>query len=117
MSLLKVIERARAVLHVDASASPKDVKRAYRRRVREAPPDRMPEEFRRVRDAYELLQDLETWANEALMSRTPSVDPPRLQLPTVDRGSTAVAMLRAMAGRLDERELVGLEAVEASDGG
>lgn len=44
------------MLGVDASASPKDLKRAYLRKTKSVRPERDPEGFQRVREAYELLR-------------------------------------------------------------
>lgn len=48
---------AREVLGVDASASPAEIERAYRERVKEVHPDQGGDEeaFKRVREAYEQL--------------------------------------------------------------
>jgi len=46
-----------AVLGVSAEATDEEIRAAYLLKVRECPPDRAPEEFERVRDAYELLRD------------------------------------------------------------
>jgi curved DNA-binding protein CbpA len=46
-----------AVLGVSPDASDEEVRAAYLAKVREYPPDRAPEPFERIRDAYELLRD------------------------------------------------------------
>ena len=45
------------VLGVSKSASPEEIKRAYLRLVRRFTPERAPEEFKRIRQAYETLSD------------------------------------------------------------
>lgn len=50
------LDDARAVLSVDAEASKKEMRRAYLRLVRKHKPDRDPEGFKRVREAYELAR-------------------------------------------------------------
>jgi uncharacterized protein (DUF1786 family) len=45
------------VLGVPAGASEEEIRAAYLSKVREFPPDRSPEEFERVRDAYDTLRD------------------------------------------------------------
>lgn len=45
------------VLGVPAGASEEEIQEAYRRKVREHPPQTDPEGFKRVREAYEFLQD------------------------------------------------------------
>lgn len=46
-----------AVLEVSIDASPEDIRAAYLRKVREFPPERSPDEFEKVRDAYSILRD------------------------------------------------------------
>ena len=46
-----------AVLGVSADATDEEIRAAYLQKVRECPPDRAPEPFERVRDAYEMLRD------------------------------------------------------------
>ena len=50
-------DEALAVLGVSASATPEQVRAAYLEKVRQHPPDRDPEQFERVRDAYGRLRD------------------------------------------------------------
>ena len=45
------------VLGVPPSATDEEIRAAYLAKVRECPPDRSPEQFERIRDAYELLRD------------------------------------------------------------
>lgn len=47
-------------LGVDRDASPEDIKHAYAAAVREYPPERHPEEFQRIREAFETLSDPES---------------------------------------------------------
>jgi DnaJ-class molecular chaperone len=48
------------VLGIDASADDGEVRAAYLAAVRRSPPDRDPENFRRVREAYEAVRDEES---------------------------------------------------------
>jgi curved DNA-binding protein CbpA len=48
---------AREVLGIPVNASEEEIRAAYLRKVKEHPPDRSPEEFERIRDAYETLRD------------------------------------------------------------
>ena len=50
-------EDAREILGVAANAGDAEIRAAYLRKVKENPPDRAPEQFERIRDAYELLRD------------------------------------------------------------
>ena len=45
------------VLEVPSTATADEIRSAYLRKVAAHPPDRDPEEFERVRDAYEILRD------------------------------------------------------------
>jgi curved DNA-binding protein CbpA len=45
------------VLGVSADAADEEIRAAYLLKVRECPPDRAPDQFERVRDAYEMLRD------------------------------------------------------------
>ena len=48
---------ARQVLGVRVEDGEDEIRAAYLQRVKEHPPDRSPEEFERIRDAYESLRD------------------------------------------------------------
>jgi len=48
---------ARKVLGVNQDATEEEIRAAYVRKVREYPPDRSPEEFECIRDAYDSLRD------------------------------------------------------------
>ena len=45
------------LLGISADASSDDVRQAYLKRVREFPPDRDPDRFREIHDAYTMLSD------------------------------------------------------------
>lgn len=45
------------VLGVTAEASAEDIRKAYLAKIREFPPDRKPEAFEQIRDAYDTLSD------------------------------------------------------------
>jgi len=45
------------ILEVSWDASEEEIRAAYLRKVKEHPPERSPEEFERIRDAYEMLRD------------------------------------------------------------
>jgi curved DNA-binding protein CbpA len=47
---------AARLLGVPLGATEKEIRAAYLRGIRENPPDRAPEAFERVRDAYEVLR-------------------------------------------------------------
>lgn len=60
-----------SVLGVRADSSDEQVRSAYLRKVKEFPPDRSPDEFERVRDAYELLRDRRRRVRHSLFSIDP----------------------------------------------
>ena len=47
----------REVLGVSSSAGEEEIRAAYLRKVKEYPPDQAPEEFEKVRNAFETLRD------------------------------------------------------------
>lgn len=59
------------VLGVSQDATDEDIRAAYLLKVREYPPDRSPERFEKIRDAYEILRD----PRRRLRHRLFSVDP------------------------------------------
>jgi curved DNA-binding protein CbpA len=74
----------REILGVEPTASDAEIRAAYLRKVKEFPPDRAPEQFERIRDAYELLRDPRRRALLMLLA----VDPrsPLASLLPADRG-------------------------------
>ncbi len=56
-----------SILGVEPTASPSELRIAYHRQVREHPPERDPEGFKRVRDAYETLRSPRKRAEMALL--------------------------------------------------
>jgi hypothetical protein len=105
VSLLTPFEEARATLGLGATEEDTGtIKRAYRRAIAAHPPDRDPEAFQRVRDAYELLTNPGRRAREMLLYPVPMAAPPAPP-PAQDpppRGTAAVALLRLLATRIDQ---------------
>jgi DnaJ-class molecular chaperone len=64
-------DSARALLGVAPDASEADVRAAYLEQVCRHPPDRDPEQFERVRDAYEKLRDPRQRARQVLEGPDP----------------------------------------------
>lgn len=54
------------ILGVRRDASPQEVKKAYFTLVRKFPPEKQPDQFKRIRRAYDLLKDRETRAEADL---------------------------------------------------
>ena len=59
------------ILGVAEEADDELIRAAYLRRVKESPPDRSPEEFERIRDAYEALKDPRRRSQVMLLSADP----------------------------------------------
>jgi curved DNA-binding protein CbpA len=58
----------REVLGVGQDAGEEEIRSAYVRKVKEHPPDRSPEEFERIRDAYDGLRDPRRRMRDRLLS-------------------------------------------------
>jgi DnaJ-class molecular chaperone len=48
---------ANDILGVTANAGEEEIRNAYLNKVKEFPPDRSPDQFERIRDAYDTLRD------------------------------------------------------------
>ncbi len=59
---------ATEILGVGWKAGPEEIREAYLRKVKEHPPDRDPEEFEKIRDAYEILSDPRRRMRDLLLS-------------------------------------------------
>jgi hypothetical protein len=59
---------AAEILGVAANASEDEVRSAYLEKVKQFPPDRSPEAFERIRDAYEKLRDPRSRAKAMLIA-------------------------------------------------
>lgn len=65
------------ILDLTADAGDDDVRRAYLQKVKDNPPDRDPERFRLIREAYEALKDRRSRLDYALFT-PPEADFSRL---------------------------------------
>ena len=63
-----------AILGVSVQADDTEVRRAYLQKVKEYPPDRAPEQFERVRDAYEDLRDPRLRSRRMLVAADPQAE-------------------------------------------
>lgn len=61
----------RAVLGVSVTAGPGEIRAAYLEAVKRHPPDRDPEAFERIRDAYEALRDPKRRIQSVLLAEDP----------------------------------------------
>jgi curved DNA-binding protein CbpA len=59
------------ILGISPDATTEEIRAAYVRKVRENPPDRKPEAFEQIRDAYRYLGDPRRRAQERLLSGDP----------------------------------------------
>jgi preprotein translocase subunit Sec63 len=80
------------ILGVREDAGAEDIRRAYLEKIKMYPPDRAPEAFEKIRDAYELLQDPRKRM--------------RLMLSNVDPKAPLVSLLEGQKGK---RNFVGPE--------
>jgi curved DNA-binding protein CbpA len=108
MSIFRPFIEARALLGVPDDADGAAIKRAYRKLVLAHPPDSDPEGFRRVRDAYEMLQAPLDRVQEILFREEPAIDPPPPP-PPVERAPPvplALVLLRIVASQVDAEALL-----------
>ena len=61
----------REVLGVPPNAGEEEIRAAYLRKVKEYPPDRSPEEFEKIRDAFETLRDPRKRTRAMLLATDP----------------------------------------------
>lgn len=71
-------EEAASLLGVNLGAGDDELRAAYLEKVRRHPPDREPEQFERIRDAYERLRDPTLRARQVLDGPEPGLPLPRL---------------------------------------
>ena len=62
---------AREVLGIPLSAGEEEIRAAFLNKVKEHPPDKSPEQFERIRDAYETLRDPRRRARQMLLPEDP----------------------------------------------
>jgi DnaJ-class molecular chaperone len=65
------VERAAALLGISVSASEQELRAAYLQKVQQHPPDRDPEVFEQVRDAYEQMRNPAVRAQAVLQGPSP----------------------------------------------
>ena len=117
MKLVAILHQARDRLGVGPDDDAATLRRAYRRAVRQHPPDRDPTEFQRVREAYDLLRDPVAAIRRRLKRALPLVDPPRPPepKPPARRGTTALGILRLAVTGLPASELLPPEVLEPTE--
>jgi len=62
------------VLGIDSTADEQQIRAAYLRNVKTFPPDRAPQEFERVRDAYQQLRDPRRRSHHMILAADPQAD-------------------------------------------
>ena len=62
------------ILGVSMDADEKQIRSAYIQKVKDFPPDRDPEQFERIRDAYELLRDPARRVKSMIIAVDPQAD-------------------------------------------
>jgi len=102
---------ARALLDLADDADTKAIRRAYRKAVAAHPPDRDPERFRQVRQAYELLTNPMKRAAGLLDCPVTHAPPPPLPATQAVEREPPIenTLLRAIAGQLPVSALLGKE--------
>ena len=63
-----------AVLALPVGAGDDDLRAAYLRKIKQFPPDRAPEQFERVRDAYDVLRDSQRRGKLIILAADPRAE-------------------------------------------
>jgi curved DNA-binding protein CbpA len=63
--------QATEVLGISENATDEEIRAAYLKKVKEHPPDRSPDEFERIRDAYETLRNPRRRMRDMLLASDP----------------------------------------------
>jgi curved DNA-binding protein CbpA len=113
----RILRESRQLLGLDCcELEPARIKQAYRTALRQHPPDRDPDGFRRVRRAYETLSNPWPALERGLLAESPYVDAPAPPAPPqAERGAAALALLRAAASRIPAEALLAEPAAAAED--
>lgn len=105
--LTQIFAEARAILDLPAAADKAAIKRAYRRKTIEHPPDQDPEGFRRIRESYELLSNPLAGARTRLLHQMPHAPPPSIPEARPPDEPLVVALLRQIVGGLTAEQVEG----------
>ena len=110
MSMVEPFRKAYQSLGLEPGSDLKTVKRAYRRKVSLHPPDRDPEGFRSVREAFELISNPYSRVDTLLYSEVPLVPPPELPEDEEKRADPVQfhrLLLKRAVQELDVEDLIG----------
>lgn len=106
MSVLTVsFAKARDLLQLEPKSDKVAIKRAYRKKVLEHPPDQDPEGFRLVRESYELLSNPLPAAKRWLFHPMPHVPPPCIPEAQPPSEPLLFAVLRQVVASLPTEQL------------
>lgn len=120
-----LVDVAMDVLGLTGEPTPPEVRRAYLRQVKAHPPERDPEGFRRVREAFELLQAgyvapfvserlAETPAAEAPAAEAPAAEAPAAETPAAEAPAAEAPVVQAPVVQAQEQVEL-LKAAMAND--
>lgn len=98
--LIESFAAARRVLEVPTDADKAAIKRAYRRKTLEHPPDQDPEGFQLVRESYEALMHPVAAARPRLLHTLPHIAPPHVPEPEPPREPLVLGILRQVVASL-----------------
>src|SRR5690554_5368713 len=99
------------ILNITADATEAEIKKAYFNKVREFPPEKFPDEFKRIREAYEYIQQEENKESLIYISQLPltiaNIVRNVLELKDREQYSDAIAYINnELENHPDEKELL-----------
>jgi curved DNA-binding protein CbpA len=90
------------ILEIDPSATAGDIKKAYFKKVREHPPEQEPEQFKRIRAAYDMLRTPEARsATDLFMLKPPLAYEPYKRPPSFSLDITEADIIHAAKAKTD----------------
>jgi curved DNA-binding protein CbpA len=90
------------VLNLERTATEADIKKAYFARVREHPPERNPEQFKRIRSAYDMLRTpVARAATDLFLLQPPLAYEPYKRAPSFSLDFDETDKLRAAQAQTD----------------
>jgi curved DNA-binding protein CbpA len=97
-----VVANPYEVLELERSATAADIKKAYFQKVREHPPERDPQAFKRIRAAYDALRTPEArTATDLFMLHPPTAYEPYKRPPTLKTDYTPADWQAALRAQTD----------------